>query len=105
MINICLRTKLGLLAFLFFCVQFYPYQTHGLHLLGLGFSWCEFSWELGFLAQTTLCYWSLYNGVARVDLVSTNKVFDSLSPSGIKYEYLSRSFPMEDFTFDPQQRQ
>jgi hypothetical protein len=38
---------------------------------------------------------------SKVNLVSANKVFDSLSPSGIKSEALSHSFPREMFTFVP----
>jgi hypothetical protein len=94
------RHKTRIIGLFFFFVQSSQVQIQRLLLLGLGFSWYEFSWEPTFLAETTLFYWSLYNGFARVDLVSTNKVFDSLSPSGIKFEALSRSFPREDFTFD-----
>jgi hypothetical protein len=95
---------MGFLDFLLFCVQYSQDQTQGSLLLGLGFSQYEFSWEPIFLAQTALCYWSLYNGVARVNLVSTNKVSHSLSPLGIKSKDLIRSFPREDFTLDPRQR-
>jgi hypothetical protein len=95
---------MGLLAFIFSCVQVYQDQTYGLLLLGLDFFWYEFSWEPRFLSQTTLCYWYLYNGATKVNSVSSNKVFDSLSPLGINSEALSRSFPREDFTFSPRQR-
>jgi hypothetical protein len=69
--------------------------------MGLDLFWYEFSWEPGFLAQTTLCYWSLYNGFSKVNLVSANKVFDSLSPSRFKSEALSCSSPRENIQFHP----